>query len=208
MKYDPRQIKIGPYTTSRLEIKDIIKSWIAISIAVAIAGIVPSLALSFFEKLLFASITVGIAFIVHELAHKIAAQYYGCFAEFRSNDFMLFLAIIMSFTGFIFFAPGAVMIAGPVGRRRNGIISIAGPASNFALAIIFAILLMYVKIPIIVSLFTFGYLINAWIGLFNLIPFWLFDGKKILHWNKAIYIGMVVLGLTLLFAQGLILGLS
>ncbi|MCB9358446.1 site-2 protease family protein [Candidatus Woesearchaeota archaeon] len=200
-------IKIGPYTTSKIEILDIIKSWIAISIAVAIAGLIPNSSLSFIEKLIFAGITVGIAFILHELAHKIAAQYYGCFAEFRSQDFMLILAILMSFSGFIFFAPGAVLIAGPVGRRRNGIISIAGPATNFAIAIVFAMLLVYVNIPYLVSLFTFGYLINAWIGLFNLIPFWLFDGKKILAWSKPAYYGMLAFGLLLLFSQDIIIGL-
>ena len=26
----------------------------------------------------------------------------------------------------------------------------------------------------------YGFIINTWLGLFNLIPFWMFDGKKIL----------------------------
>ena len=54
---------------------------------------------------------------------KILAQNYGCFAEFRSYNFMLLIAVFMSFFGFIFAAPGAVIISGPIGKRRNGKIS-------------------------------------------------------------------------------------
>lgn len=192
-----RGFKIGAYTTSSIEIIDLAKSWIAIAIAFAILQ--HGLKAGFMSAMLFSAITVGIAFIAHELAHKIAAQQYGCFAEFRAFDTMLFLAILMSFFGFIFFAPGAVMISGPVGKKRNGIIAAAGPATNFALAIIFLILLMYTQgMPILTTFFTFGALINAWLGLFNMIPVWLFDGKKILAWSKPMYFAMLATGIILL----------
>jgi len=200
-----RQIRIGPYTTSKIEIVDLIKSWIAISLAISFINFVPGMALSFFERIIFAGITVGTAFLFHEIGHKIAAQRYGCFAEFRSSDSMLIMALIIAaLFKFVFFAPGAVVIAGPVGRRRNGIISLAGPGVNFALAILFLMGMLYVNGAMLITLFTFGYIVNTWIGLFNMIPFGMFDGKKILRWSKPIYYGMVVLGFVLLLSKEII----
>jgi Zn-dependent protease len=95
------------------------KAWIVISLAFAIAmsGFsVSKIIIVFFVS----ALTVGVAFLLHELAHKLVAQHYGCYAEFRSFDNMLILAIVMSFFGFVFAAPGAVMISGPVGIRKNG----------------------------------------------------------------------------------------
>ena len=140
-----KQLKIGSLTTSEIEIRDIIKAWVAISIAFAIA--LSSHALSdFYAKFIIASLTVGIGFLLHEMGHKVVAQRYGCFAEFRSFDNMLLLAIAMSFFGFIFAAPGAVMISGHVNKRRNGKISAAGPVVNLALAFVF-LAFVFMKLP-------------------------------------------------------------
>jgi len=96
-------------STSAKEIVDVAKAWVAVSIAFAVllSGESTGSFLSFF---LIAAFTVGIGFLLHEMGHKIMAQHYGCFAEFRSFDFMLILSVIMSFFGFVFIAPGAVMI--------------------------------------------------------------------------------------------------
>jgi len=201
-------IRIGPYTTSKIEIIDLIKSWLAISLAVSFIDFLPNLNLTFLDKIIFASVTVGTAFLFHEIGHKIAAQRYGCFAEFRSSNSMLILALLMAkFAGFVIFAPGAVMIAGPVGKRRNGIISMSGPGVNFGMAILFLIGMLYVPAGFIQILCTFGYLINTWIGLFNMLPFWVFDGKKILNWSKVAYYSMLGIGLLLLFSKPIISGL-
>lgn len=159
--------------------------------------------------MVFSAITVGTAFLFHEIAHKIAAQRYGCFAEFRSFDQMLVFGVIMAFFGFIFFAPGAVMIAGPVGKMRNGIISAAGPGTNFGIAIVFLMLMLYFPASYAAGnylrmLFSFGYTINTWLGLFNMIPFWMFDGKKIINWSKPVYFTMVAIGILLLFSRGIV----
>ena len=131
-----RQIYIGNINTSETEIKDLAKAWIAISIAFALV-LRHDIGLAFYQVLLISSITVGMGFLLHELGHKFVAQRYGCFAEFRSFDRMLLLAVIMSFFGFVFAAPGAVMIAGKVDTRKNGIISVAGPVVNLILAVAF-----------------------------------------------------------------------
>jgi Zn-dependent protease len=101
---------------------------------------------------------------------------------------MLILAILMSFFGFVFAAPGAVMIHGFVNKERNGKISIAGPGVNIILAIIFLTLGVFFGKNVI---FTYGYMINVWLALFNMIPFGNFDGSKILKWDKKIYFGFL-----------------
>ena len=168
-------------TTSKKEIIDITKAWLAITIAFAI---VLRSGIGFIESLLVSAIAVGLGFLLHELGHKVVAQYYRCFAEFRSFDSMLLLAIAMSFFGFVFAAPGAVMIHGYVNKERNGKISIAGPAINIALALIFLILGFIFGNNIVLS---YGFRINVWLALFNMIPFWNFDGAKIFKWDKKIY---------------------
>jgi len=188
MSYN-NEVRFGNITTSEIELKDILKAWVAISVAFAI--VLSNGLPDFYTKFVVASLTVGIGFLLHELGHKVVAQRYGCFAEFRSFDNMLILALLMSFFGFIFAAPGAVMVSGRVNKTRNGRISAAGPVVNLVLALIF-LLLAFMKLP---GLFGetayYGFVINSWLALFNMIPFWLFDGYKVLKWSKLAY-GFIV----------------
>jgi len=192
-----KQYKVGNYTTSNIEIKDLVKAWLIVSLAFAIvlSGI-NFFSLNFLLYFATTLVAVGSGFLFHELAHKIIAQKYGCFAEFRADMTMLILALFMSFLGFVFAAPGAVMIGGGhIDARRNGRISIAGPATNFVLAVLF--MTGNIFLPNII--FTYGFFINAWLGLFNLIPFGFFDGAKIFRWNKGVWILAVAIGVFLVF---------
>src|SRR3989338_769281 len=225
-KMHPNQLKIWNMSTSETEIKDVIKAWIAISIAFAIAlsgfyeqmgvllgkgvGFLGSFVITlmnliastdFYSKFMIASLTVGIGFLFHEMGHKIVAQRYGCFAEFRSFDNMLLLAIAMSFFGFIFAAPGAVMITGRVSKARSGRISAAGPVVNIALAMLFLALASLQLPNSLKPIAYYGFLINSWLALFNMIPFWLFDGYKILKWSKMAYGCIVALAFALMMLQ-------
>jgi len=175
---------------SRVEITELIKAWFVITIAVAIVtsgkvelGI---LLLNF----VIAAFTVGIGFVVHELAHKFMAQKYNCFAEFRADNKMLVISLISAFFGFVFAAPGAVMIWGRIDTEKNGKISLAGPLSNLVIAGAF-FLVAFTGTSWVQVVATFGYKINGWLALFNLIPIGGLDGSKILAWNKLVY-GMCV----------------
>src|SRR3989338_6112404 len=157
--------------------------------------------LNFYTSFIIASLTVGTGFLLHELGHKFVAQKYGCFAEFRAFNQFLILAIIMSFFGFVFAAPGAVMINGPVGVRRNGKISVAGPLVNLALALFFLSILLVPPAGILKTIAVYGFLINSWLALFNMIPFGNLDGAKVLRWNKPIYALVVIISLGFMFLQ-------
>lgn len=159
---------------SRIEIKHLLLSWIFVSIIFYNAFNIP-----FF----YSFITVGLGFILHELGHKFVAQHFHFIAEFRADFSMLFFSFLLSFLHFVFLAPGAVLILGNMDKRKNGIISLAGPLMNILLAGLFFGLMIFYKSPIL----GYGFMINAWLAMFNMLPFPMFDGKKVFSWNKSVY---------------------
>jgi Zn-dependent protease len=209
-----RMITFGKIKTSKHELVDITKAWVVISLAFAFVfsgitlmggNISQIFSLQFLILFVISLFTAGLGFLLHELGHKVAAQKYGCQAEFRAFDQMLYLALGLAFlVGFIFAAPGAVMIAGRITHRENGIISLAGPAVNYVLALIFLGLMMFFGNGVIINpiwkmVFSVGFQINLWLGLFNLIPFGNFDGIKIFRWNPYIWTSMVAFGVYFIF---------
>ena len=187
---------------SKIEFRDLTKAWLAISVAFAIvlSGGISAIALntSFLMSILLAALTVGVGFLLHELGHKIVAQRYGCFAEFRSDNMMLVLALITSLFGFLFAAPGAVMIAGRVSTAKNGRISLAGPLVNIVLALLFMTFGLLISQGFLGQLFAFGFFINTWLAIFNMLPLWILDGKKVWSWNKTVYIVVMAFSIALL----------
>ncbi len=183
--------------TTKLEIQELVKAWLAISTAFTI--LLSNMPIGIINVFIISLLTVGLGFLLHELAHKITAQRYGCEAEFRANNTMLAIAIATAFLGFIFAAPGAVMIRGFITYRENGIISIAGPLTNLALALLFLPLSLAPGILGITG--QIGFLVNAILGLFNMLPIKPLDGSKVLAWNKKIYAATtIILLITTIYA--------
>lgn len=195
-----------PFHTSDKELKDLLTAWIFVSVAFSIVRTIETgftiseiFKSEFLTTMLISAITVGLAFLLHELAHKIVAQHYKCWAEFRADITMLVLAVLMSFLGFVFIAPGAVMIFGNITKRQNGIISLAGPLTNILLAIILLPLLFLDTTSVLKEAIASGYIINSWLALFNMIPLWNFDGAKIYAWHKLVYFITVIISAILIF---------
>lgn len=191
---------------SEIERVDLVKAWLATSIAFAIyflsgSGFKDLSLPGFMFITAIAAITAGAGFLLHELSHKYTAHYFGVHSEFRSHDTMLLLSIIIAFLGVIFAAPGAVYMFSNVSKRENGIISAAGPLANIVLSFAFlALLLTTAKGDLSHSIGAYGLFINAFLAMFNMIPFADFDGAKIFKWNKVVYFSMVIVSTALVIS--------
>lgn len=197
----PDMIKLGPLRSSKKELSDLLKAWLAISLAFGLVlggGFMVLKSLDFFYFFSISAVAVGTGFLFHELAHKVVAQRYNCWAEFRSFDTMLWLALLMSLFGFVLAAPGAVMIVGTVTKDRNGKISLAGPLMNIALALLFLCAgILFSLSGFLGALVSYGFLINVWLAIFNMIPVWNLDGAKVWRWNKPIWVITMVAAVAL-----------
>ena len=141
-------------------------------------------------------IGVGAGFIFHELGHKFVAMHYGYYAEYELWPTGLLIALASSFFGFIFAAPGAVVIYSQgMDEKTNGLISIAGPLVNIALGLIFFLILgslgnyAYTETGAIVQLIcVLGTRINFFLAAFNLLPIPPLDGSKVMSWSVPIWL--------------------
>ena len=199
---------------SRREEADLFIAWIAISLAFTIIFVSPNgflssnfridplTALVFFAISL---VTVGIGFILHEMAHKFTAMKFGYYAEFRKDNMMLLVAVALAaLVGVVFAAPGATVIYNNsidgrgISREQNGKISAAGPITNLILCIPFAGLLIYggAGAGLGGSLYSvigmIGLQVNAMIAAFNMLPVSVLDGKKVLAWNVGIFLILIL----------------
>jgi len=188
---------------SRRELKDLVLATGAFTLALALmqvegvrgimsVGLGPALLyMVFLAPVMF--VAFAPAFVIHELGHKFAAKYYGCWAEFRADPaglrFGVFLALLL---GFVFMAPGAVMVAGNVSRKQNGHIAIAGPLVNLTL-LLFGIAAGGVLLGVfggggLVEMVVFYWLAaNTILGAFNMLPFGPLDGRKIKNWSEPVF---------------------
>jgi Zn-dependent protease len=133
------------------------------------------------------------SFLVHEIAHKIYAQKAGMWAEFRLTTWGAILTLVSVFLPFKMIAPGAMMIGGNAPSGKDMIkISVAGVITNMIFATVF-LSLGFVLLPITsvslayVAMLFFAAYINAFMALFNLIPFGVLDGYKLFVLNKKIW---------------------
>ena len=131
-------------------------------------------------------------FLIHEIAHKIQARKYGCWAEFRASPGGLrFGVILAALIGVVFMAPGAVMVAGNTTREQFGKIALAGPVSNVVLWCIGLAFAFTFGAPGIVSssdTFIFYWMMaNGILGALNMLPFGPLDGKKIRTWSVPVF---------------------
>ena len=185
---------------------ELLKMWVGTTLAFAIAsqgGVV--LDSSFLRALLLSAVVCGLAFVLHELAHRVVARSYGAEAHFVANNGMLLVSILIAFLGVLFAAPGAVWHRGSLTRRQGGLIALAGPATNMVLAVLFLLGMIGIvasrsDVPDwLFELCADGFRFNAWIGLFNMIPAGPFDGAKVLNWSVLVFGITVAIGVVLAF---------
>lgn len=182
------------------EVWDLLIAWLVLGVAFAIffeqgaQGISNTFAKEGVEGLAFvfavSLITAGVAFLLHELGHKVVAVQFGQVAEFRADYGMLFLAVMSALIGFLFAAPGAVHHRGMLTERQHGLIALAGPVVNIVLAVLFIPVFflgaqsnskLFVRIGIV------GVFINVLLAAFNMIPYGPLDGRTVIGWSKVVW---------------------
>ena len=178
------------------EVRDLIIAFVIISLCFAIVngGRDSNAVLSILPIVM---VGVGAGFILHELGHKFVSMKYGYWAEFKLWPQGLIFALLTSFFGFVFAAPGAVYTyANYMTDEINGKISIAGPIVNIILALIFLATAItfypsafYSETSTLIFLIcSVGYSVNSFLAVFNLLPIGNLDGSKVLNWNFGIWI--------------------
>jgi len=144
---------------------------------------------------------VAAAFLLHELAHKFSAQRRGYWAEFRLNMVGVAITLMSFFSPLKIVAPGAVVISGLMFGDDYGKISLAGPLTNIVQAALYMVAGFVSADPAVGLLVHVGVILNSSLALFNLIPFGIFDGAKIIRWDWRVWLAVVVAsGLLFLYA--------
>ena len=202
---------------SQREIRDLAVAWLALGVAFTLLlerQLVAALDLggsltglragAVAGTLLVSLLTVGVGFLLHELAHKVVAVRFGQVAAFRADYRMLGFAVVGALVGFLFAAPGAVVHRGHITAKENGLIALAGPVTNLLLAVVF---LMPFLAAVAAGIDGFlwqvarrGLQINLLLAGFNMLPFGPLDGRKIRAWSTLIW--AVVAGPSLVLAVG------
>ena len=194
-------------TFSQREVRDLLVAWVALGIAFslflerelrsALLGDVAGLSVSAVLATLAVSLlTVGVGFLLHELAHKVVAVRFGQVAAFRADYRMLAFAIIGGLAGFLFAAPGAVVHRGRLTEREGGLIALAGPVTNLLLAIVFLVPFLLVVTSgvrgFLWDVSRMGVQINLLLAGFNMIPFGPLDGRKVQAWSTVVFLIVAV----------------
>ncbi len=141
----------------------------------------------------FALIMVA-SFLTHEIGHKIIAQRRGLWAEFRLTTWGAVLTFASVFLPIRMIAPGAMMISGSLQNKDDLVkISIAGPITNLIYSCLFLGLAFTLPVTFAWgSLLLFAAYLNAFMAVFNLLPFGILDGYKIFNLNKKIWVATFI----------------
>ena len=192
-------------SNSSREIIHLVASLLVLTIAFTYPNLDP-------ELMVIVAFGVGTGFILHELAHKFTAQRYGYVADYEASPMGLLLAIgLKIFTGIVFAAPGAVMIRGrryvygqdeyqygDSTARELAYISVSGAIVNLMLAIIFLIVSLFIRNPLVSEVLSWSAFINVFLAGFNMIPFGPLDGAKVWRYNPVLW-GIVGIPAIILF---------
>jgi len=181
------------------EIVHLVASLLVLTIAFTYPSLSP-------ERMIIVAFGVGTGFLLHELAHKFTAQRYGYAADYEASPIGLLLAIGLSIVtggGFVFAAPGAVMIRGkrvlysPLEDRywdslqsakEFAYISVSGAVVNLILAISFFTASFFVMPSgLAYAVLRTGAFINVFLAGFNMIPFGPLDGAKVWRYNPVLW---------------------
>jgi Zn-dependent protease/N-acetylglutamate synthase-like GNAT family acetyltransferase len=144
---------------------------------------------------------VMISLLAHELSQKLAAHRLGHETTFKAWGCGLLFSWLLALVGGFFPAYGSTYVKQldwwyDPKKDRTGVIFAIGPLVSLTLAFVFWALQYLANNNLLVAAGV-GYKTNLLIVIFNLIPIqaaggFVWDGKKILKWNKTIWTTLVI----------------
>lgn len=137
------------------------------------------------------------SFMFHEMAHKFVAQHYGMWSEFRMTSMGYYLSAMAILFSIPIFGTGVVYSSGTSNVEQNGKTNLAGPLTNFVIAaalVIISLLMSAIGLALfpLGILLRYGIQLNAFLGLFNMIPIQPFDGATVRYWNSRVWIALTI----------------
>jgi Zn-dependent protease len=150
------------------------------------------------------AVVLTMSFLIHETAHKVMAQKAGMWAEFRLTTWGAVLTLVSVFLPFKMIAPGAMMIGGqPPSAKEMMKISVAGVITNIIFATAFlGLAIGFPTTEFYGEMLLFAAYINSFMAVFNLIPFGVLDGYKLLLLNKRVWLLVFIPSVILALVSG------
>lgn len=167
---------------------------------------------TFLQILWISFLSIITAFVAHETAHKLTANYLGSYARYRMSLKGLLIGLATSFLLIVIVIPGGVEINEGFGKVLNknetSKVAAAGPIINEIFAGIFLSITLiwffiYGTMP---SLLLNLLYINAYLGFFNIVfPVMPFDGYYVYTENLKLWVITTICGGILLSTSILLL---
>ena len=177
---------------------------LGVSVALWIQPLIKGAPLMIFPLLL----AVVIASILgHELSQKLVCRKLGFEATFKAWGSGILLCLLFSVVGGFFPAFGSTYAKqidwNYKPKVKTGIMFAVGPLVSLVFAFIFWSLSAIAGEGILISSARTGYILNLMIAIFNLIPIqaaggFVWDGKKILNWNRNVWLLLCAITTTLI----------
>jgi Zn-dependent protease len=181
ISYAPQSSSSKIFWFSKTELKHLLIGTLLV-MAVGLTYFLSAVSRSTLLDLVILSIAFTLSFLLHEIAHKFSAQHFRMWAEFRLTMQGALITLVSIFLPFKIISPGAVMIVGSGTKETVGKTAIAGPVTNLILSTGCILIATATQ-----DLFWFVAFINAFLAVFNLIPFGVFDGLKVFRWHKTFW---------------------
>lgn len=201
---------------SQREVRDLVISTVGLGLAFTILFFGDSrpdflLTREFLPAFAAATALAAVSFIPHEISHRVSARATKCYAEYRMWTPGVIIAVLSSFLGVVFAAPGGVEMHTRRAERYGhweskltvkdvGLVAALGPLMNIMIAVIFAFLADAFTITLQGhNLLVLGIHLNAFLAVFNMLPFHPLDGYKVLRWNTPLWLFILLLSGLLFF---------
>ncbi|MEM2239521.1 MAG: GNAT family N-acetyltransferase [Candidatus Bathyarchaeia archaeon] len=147
-------------------------------------------------------VVVAFSILTHEFIQKLAARKLGLETTFKAWDSGILFSWFLALFGVFFPAYGSVYVRRldwwyDPKKDRMGVVFALGPISSSILSLTFWVISTLATDNLLIESAKIGYTISLLIAILNIIPIqtaggFTWDGKKILTWNKVVWILLVL----------------